>query len=247
MKNILILSIVQGICEWFPVSSSGHLFLFHKILGVKQDINLDIFLHFSSLFVIFVFFRKEILKILKGFFSLKKENEDFKMAIYILSGTIITCLIGFLLKDKDFLENKNIVSLGFLITTILLFFSDKKGERKVDLKSSLIIGFSQGIALIPGVSRSGATISTAKILGINNQDSFNFSFLLAIPAITGALILKINEIKNIKLDYMICAFLVSFFTGMITLFLLKKILMKRKIKYFFIYTFIIFLFSLFVN
>ncbi|MCS7181337.1 MAG: undecaprenyl-diphosphate phosphatase, partial [bacterium] len=172
MREIIVLSIVQGICEWFPISSSGHLFIFHKILGTKPDITLDIFLHFSSLLTIFIFLRKEIFKIIKVFFKFDTKDENFKIFLYIFSASIVTGIIGFLIKDKKFLENKNVVSFGFLVTTILLFLSDREGEKIIDFKTALIIGFSQGIALLPGISRSGATIATAKILGINNETAF---------------------------------------------------------------------------
>ncbi|MCS7181401.1 MAG: undecaprenyl-diphosphate phosphatase, partial [bacterium] len=109
------------------------------------------------------------------------------------------------------------------------------------------IGFSQGIALLPGISRSGATIATAKILNIKNETAFNFSFLLAIPAIIGAIIFKIDKIKNIRIDYIITGSLITFFVSIITLYLLKKIVFKNKIKYFCFYTFLVFLFSLFIN
>ena len=246
MKNIIILSIVQGIFEWFPVSSSGHLFLFHKILGMKPDINLDVFLHFPSLFAILIFFRRRILNILKGFFSFNPCDENFKIGIYIISASIITGIIGFLIKDKDFLENKITVSTGFLITTILLFLSGKNGVKKIDFKSSIIIGFFQGLALLPGISRSGATMSIAKIYGINNEEAFNFSFLLAIPAIIGAILLKFDEIKIIRFDYIIIGFLITFSLSILTLYILKKILLHNKFQYFCIYTFMVFLISLFV-
>lgn len=246
MKEILILSIVQGICEWFPVSSSGHLFLFHKILGLKPDISLDIFLHFSSLLAIIVFFRKEILKVIKGFFTFDRKNEDFRLSIYLIFASFITGIIGFLIKNRKFLENERVVSFGFLFTTILLFFSDRKGTKKFDFKSSLLIGFFQSISLIPGVSRSGTTISVSKIYGINNEEAFNFSFLLAIPAIIGATLLKFNEIKNIRFEFLIYATLLSFSLSLITLYLLKRILIKEKFKCFSIYTFFIFIISLFI-
>jgi len=247
LKDIFILSVVQGICEWFPVSSSGHLFLLHRILGIGQDINLDIFLHFSSLLALIIFFKKEILNVLKGFLSFDVKNENFKMSWYIISASIITGIIGFLIKDKEFLENKNVVSAGFLITTILIFLSGKKGEKKVSFTSSLIIGFLQGIALIPGISRSGTTISVAKILGIKNEDAFNFSFLLAVPAIIGVTLLKIDQIKNIRVDYIIIGFLTTFSVSIITLYFLKKIMLKNRFQYFCIYTFMVFLFSLLIN
>ncbi|MGB9678275.1 MAG: undecaprenyl-diphosphate phosphatase [Candidatus Ratteibacteria bacterium] len=247
MKEIIILSIVQGICEWFPVSSSGHLFLFQKILGLQPDISFDIFLHFSSLLVIIIFFRKEILNLISGFLTFDRSNENFKLFIYIIFASLITGLVGFFLKDKSFLENKNVVSFGFFITTILVFLSDKKGEKKINLKSSLIIGFAQGIALIPGISRSGATISTGKIIGLESKETFNFSFLIAIPAITGAILIKFNEIKNIRPDFILFGFFVSFFVSILTLYMLKKVIIKNKFKYFSIYTFMVFLLSLFIT
>ncbi|MCM8804378.1 MAG: undecaprenyl-diphosphate phosphatase, partial [Candidatus Omnitrophica bacterium] len=247
LTEIIILSIVQGICEWFPISSSGHLFLIRKILGLKVDINFDIFLHLSSLFVIIIFFRKEIVNVIKGFFTFDKENENFKLSFYIISASFITGLIGFFLKDKNFLENKNVVSFGFFTTTILLFLSGRNGEKKINFKSSLLTGFFQGIALIPGISRSGTTISIGKICGVESKEAFNFSFLIGIPAIIGAILVKFDEIKNIRFDFIIIGFLISFIISIMTLYLLKKILIKDKFKYFSIYTFIVFLLSLFIK
>ncbi|MCM8767086.1 MAG: undecaprenyl-diphosphate phosphatase [Candidatus Omnitrophica bacterium] len=247
MIDIVILSVIQGICEWFPISSSGHLYIFHRLLGLKPDISLDIFLHSSALCAIFIFFRKEILKIIKVFFTFDTKNENFKTILYIISATFITGIIGFFLKDYEgTLENKNLVSAGFLITSIFLFLSKKEGKNKIDFKTSLIIGLSQGLALLPGISRSGATISTAKILGVNDKDSFDFSFLLAIPAIIGAIIIKFEQIKNINSDYIITGFLISFFVSIITLYFLKKIFLRKRFQYFCIYTFLVFLFSLFI-
>ncbi|MGB9677845.1 MAG: undecaprenyl-diphosphate phosphatase [Candidatus Ratteibacteria bacterium] len=131
---------------------------------------------------------------------------------------------------------------------MLLFLSgNKKGEKKIDFKSSLLIGLSQGIALIPGISRSGTTISIAKTLGIKNEETFNFSFLLAIPAIIGAILLKIDQIKNIRVSYLLTGFLTTFSVSIITLYLLKKIVFKNKFQYFCIYTFMVFLISLFIK
>jgi undecaprenyl-diphosphatase len=247
LKNIIILSIIQGICEWFPISSSGHLFIVRKLIGLKPNISFDIFLHLSSLSVILIFFRKEIFKVIKGFFSFDKDNYFFKKSIYIISATFITGLIGLFLKDKEeILENKFIVSFGLFFTTILLFLCDKEGEREINFKDSFLIGLFQGISLIPGISRSGSTISIAKIIGIKDEEAFNFSFLIAIPAIIGAMLMKLDKIKLIKFDFLIIGFVISFIISLITLTLLKKILATRNFKYFYIYTFIVFLFSLFI-
>ena len=247
MKDIVILAVVQGICEWFPISSSGHLFIIRKLIGLKPNISFDIFLHFSSLLTIIIFFRKEILKLINVFYSFDKNNPYFKRLIYIISATFITGLLGLFLKNKEeLLENKIFVSSGLLFTTILLFLSDRKNGREINLRDAFLIGFFQGISLIPGISRSGSTISISKIIGIKNEDAFNFSFLIAIPAILGAVIIKLNEIKVIKFSFLITGFFVSLITSLITLYILKKILFKGNFKYFGIYTFFVFILSLFI-
>lgn len=246
MKNIVILSIVQGICEWFPVSSSGHLFLLQKILGLNPDINLEIFLHFSSLFVMVIFFRTRLKELIKGFFSFQKDRYEFKFSIYVICATLITAIIGFFMKDASFLNNKWVISSGFLFTTIFLFLSDRKGERKITIKDSFIIGFFQGISLIPGISRSGSTISISKICKINDRDAFEFSFIIAIPAISGAILIKLKEIRMINPAYLLTGFFISFFTGLFSLFILKKIFLNYKFKYFGFYTLFLFLLSLFI-
>lgn len=250
MKDAIILGIIQGIFEWFPVSSSGHLIIFQKLLNLKTDISFDIFLHLSSLFAICVFFWKDIKNIGIKFFTFRKETYEFKIGLYIIIATFITGLSGLFLNNFiGIFENLLFLSGSFFFTSILLFSTKfiKERERKINSKIAAVIGVFQGLALIPGISRSGSTITACKIFHINQKDTFRFSFLIAIPAILGAVILKIGEIKSISFPVLITGFSISFFLSLISLFLLRKVFLKGKFYLFGIYTLMVSIFLLFIQ
>ncbi|MCD6408163.1 undecaprenyl-diphosphate phosphatase [bacterium] len=245
MRDAVILGVVQGITEWLPVSSSGHLVLFQKFLNLKGGISFDIFLHFSSLLVIFIFFWEDIKKVAKGFFSFKKELYEFKLGCYIIVSSLITAIIGiplnFCLEKITFL-----LPFAFFFTSLLLFLSRVDGEKRMDFKRAVLIGFIQGISLIPGISRSGATISTARISGVSEKDAFRYSFLIAIPSFLGAVLIKLKDFKFISPSFLLTGFLISFITGIFSLYLLRKIVYTNKLYLFGFYTLMVGIFSFFV-
>jgi len=213
----IIMGIVQGLSEFLPISSSGHLVFsssFYKFFkGVEiieesnQEIFFDIMLHLGTLIAVLFFFRKEILAIIKAlYFGLKEkkyDNPDFKMGIYILLGTLITVLIAFPLNEfaGDLVFKPHIVGILLIITGGLLLFSEhfsKKYTQKksLNLKNSILIAISQGLAALPGFSRSGLTIATGLFCGMDRETAARYSFLLSIPIILGASMLY----PIIKLD-----------------------------------------------
>lgn len=252
LKIFLLLAIIQGLTEFLPVSSSGHLALAQLMLKSFKEapVVFDLFLHLGTLLATILFFKKEIkdilesiaknLKMPKNLLFFNKDSDNKIPAI--LYTTLITALIAFPLKnyaEKAFLKS-NYVLLGFFITSLLLLstkFVKNNSSKSFTLKDSIAIGLIQGIAIFPGISRSGSTISVAIFLGIENNLAFAFSFLISIPAIAGATIIESlphleNLSKNIS-NYLLSSF-IAFITGYISLLLLSKIMSKKRF-YFFSY------------
>ena len=204
----IIMGIVQGLSEFLPISSSAHLVItsnLYKVLkGLEltqessQEIFLDIMLHLGTLIAVLIYFRKDIIEILKAFL-LAVKSKDFsdsnaKMALYILIGTIITVVIAFPLHDvaENLVYSPAIVGLLLIFTGILLFSAEAFSKRiqeksnKIDLKTSIFIAIAQGLAALPGFSRSGLTIATGLLNKKDRLTAARYSFLLSIPIILGA-------------------------------------------------------------
>jgi undecaprenyl-diphosphatase len=197
----VILGVIQGLTEFLPVSSSGHLELAKALFGDssvgKESMLMTVVLHFATALSTVVIFRKEIIQIFKGLFQFKN-NTEFKFSLRIILSMIPAALVGILLKDEiESLFGGAVMLVGFmlLLTGILLFFADKaiKTEKEVGLKQSFLIGVSQAIAILPGISRSGATISTAVLLGIDREKAARFSFLMVVPLIMGAMLVDSKD------------------------------------------------------
>ncbi len=235
MNNLIssiILAIVQGITEWLPVSSSGHLLLAEKLLNYKASLTFDVALHFGTLMSVFVYFGKDITEIIQDFLSLKFKTEKGKLGIYIIIATIPAVIAGFFLKkiaDLIFYDLK-ITALGFGITGLILIIASidyKKTKERLNAKKSIIIGLAQILSLLPGISRSGTTISTGILLNLEEKTALKFSFLMSIPIIFGANILTIGN-QTLPKELIIATF-ISFFIGLIVLHVLYKyILTSRK-------------------
>ena len=214
----ILMGIVQGLSEFLPISSSAHLVFtsnFYKVFkGMEivqesnQEVFLDIMLHLGTLIAVLIFFRREILEIVKAiFFGLKNKeynSKDFKMGMYIIVGTFVTVLIAYPLNEvAEFLVFKPaIVGCLLIYTGGLLLFSEWYGKRikdkkEITLKSSILIAIAQGLAALPGFSRSGLTIATGLLNGHDRTVAARYSFLLCIPIILGASMVY----PLIKLDF----------------------------------------------
>ena len=240
--EILILSAVQGISEFLPVSSAAHLILVSKYYAFNnQNLLIDICLHLGSLIAIILYFRKDLFSFIKNRKFLSK----------IILATVPLILVGYLLYQTNLIKNlRNLEIIGWmtLIFGILLYISDKiKITRKVEndfsIRSALIIGLFQILALIPGVSRAGITISAGRILGFNRFDSAKISFMLAIPALSAASILGIFNIykeNSIELNFLaIIAVIFSFIFSYMTIVLFLNYIKKFSLKIFIIYRIIL--------
>lgn len=225
----IILAIVQGITEFLPISSDGHLNLFQYWFGLTPSLSFDVFLHLATFLSVLFFFRKKI----KYFFS----NIQF-----IIIGTIPAVIVGLFFKDQvtALFANPLLLPLFFMITATLVFVTKyiKPLNKKLTYSTALIIGIFQAVAILPGVSRSGSTIFAGLLLGLSPIQAFNFSFSLFIPASLGALILEFKDISKLNLadpNYLV-SFIVTFIVGVLALTLLQKLLTNGKIWIFGIYT-----------
>lgn len=237
----IFLALIQAATEFLPISSSGHLALFSNLLG-EPNLSFMIALHTASLIAVIIFTRKEIVKLSKF------KKEDRKYLLYLLIGILPAGIVGLLIRDlvENMARSYFFLGLGFLFSgAILLQTYGKKGKEKFDNKSALFVGMMQIFALIPGISRSGTTISTARILGIEKERAFNFSFLMFIPLALGATIL---EFKHFTLNsFYIIPFLVCFVASLIFLSVLKKIIIKDKFWMFSFYCFLMGIISLILH
>lgn len=204
IEQIIVLAIVQGISEFLPISSSGHLILVPVLTGWKdQGLITDVMAHMGSFLAVLVYFWRDILELIKGGLNLLRGRVTLfgKLAIYIVLATIPAVAFGLFVKKTGFIDNirgAEIVGWNAIIFGLLLYAADKLGaSRKVmeDMKlpPALIIGVAQAIAIIPGTSRSGITMTAARALGYARPEAARFSFLLGIPAIAGAGVLVLGE------------------------------------------------------
>ena len=231
--HIFLVSILQGLTEFLPISSSAHLIILPTIMAVKdQGILIDISVHLGSLLALLVFFRKDSLNLVKGAYFLGKFNLKDKKAQLVLQlilATIPVLIVGLFFKIHDFnslLRSIELIGWTMIFFGVFLFFSDQFGKTKKrasswNYKDSIIMGAFQVIALIPGVSRSGITISGARLLGYEKYDAIKLSMLMSIPTIlaSGALLIPglINGSNSVSFLELFVSFMLSFFSAMLAL------------------------------
>ncbi len=225
----LFLGIVQGLTEFLPISSSGHLVLFSNILNVESSISFDVAVHIGTLFAVLVFYRKKL-------FALIKSPVTFMKHI-ILASLPAAFSALFFKTEIEKLFNMRFLPIGFMLSAVMLYLSDKlSGEKSVDNKSALSAGLFQAIALLPGVSRSGSTIFGARLLNAKKEESVDFSFLMSIPVIVGGGLLTVFDSAYAfePISFSIGA-ASAFIFGLISIKLTVTAVKKSKMKYFAIY------------
>lgn len=233
MLNEIIYAIIQSATEFLPVSSSGHLALISNIIS-KPDLFLFTALHLASLFAVLVFTRKEIIEL----FQFKEESR--KLWIYLIIATIPAALFGFFFKEtiEKAFSSYLFLGIAFMFTGIILLVTRfSKGYSELNIKSSIIIGLFQVLALFPGISRSGMTISAGFFSGIDREKAAKMSFLLFIPLALGAFVLELNNFTinaAIIISFFICAILSFLFLSLLT-----TIIKKGKFWMFSFYCFVI--------
>ncbi len=247
----LILGIIQGLTEFLPVSSSGHLEIAKVLFGDKsvpaESMLMTVILHGATALSTIVVFRKDILEIFNGLFQFKW-NDEMKFSLKIIISMVPAAIVGVTFNDElEAFFGGKIMFVGFmlLITGVLLFFADKAKVtgKNVGFGHSLIIGISQMIAILPGISRSGATISTAVLLGIDKERAARFSFLMVVPLILAKVAKDIlsGEITtdSAQLMPLSIGFVAAFITGLLACTWMIKIVKNSKLSYFAIYCLIV--------
>ena len=250
MLEIIVLGVIQGITEFLPISSSGHLVIAQNILGVKSPGNtLEVLFHFGTLMSVAYVFFKDIKQI---FLTMNEKNNQLYI-YYLIIATLPAIFAGLLLKDYflKIFDSIHLVGLALCLTGLLLILSKrfKNNQKAISFSSSILVGVMQAIAIIPGISRSGFTISICMYLGIPPKKAARFSFLLSIPVILGASVLGYLEIESDKTFnnlILVLAIISSFITGVLALKILLKILEAGRFHFFGIYCLVVGVSTIFI-
>lgn len=250
----LILGIIQGLTEFLPVSSSGHLQIGAVLLGVQSSENLlfTVIVHGATVLSTLIVFRKDIVDILKGLLKFEM-NEETKLVLYIIISMIPVGIVGVFFESQveAFFDGQVIFVASMLMITgfILLasnYLKSKNKTGEITYTNSFIIGLAQAFAVLPGISRSGSTIATALILGVDKEKATRFSFLMVIPPILGATLLKVKEVveqpalhTDISSGSLIAGFLAALVFGIIACQWMINIVKKGNLVYFAYYCFVV--------
>lgn len=249
--DAIILGVIQGLTEFLPVSSSGHLELGKAILGdesvPQESLLFTVVLHFATALSTIVVFRKDVWEILRGLLSFKW-NEETQFSLKIIISMLPAVLVGLFFEEQlEAFFGGNIQFVGFmlLITAVLLYFADKAKNttKKVNFGSALVIGVSQAIAMLPGISRSGATISTSVLLGVDKTKAARFSFLMVVPLIFGKMAkdimggeLSFDSTQSVAMG---AGFIAAFLAGLAACTWMILLVKKSKLSYFAIYCLVV--------
>jgi len=243
----IVLGIIQGLTEFLPISSSGHLeigkALFGNQAGAQESLFLTIALHVATALSTVVVFRKDILEIIKGLFAFKW-NESTEFSYKIILSMIPAALVGLFLQDQIellFARNLTLVGAMLCLTAIILFWADKakKTDKTVSSQNAIVLGIVQAITILPGISRSGSTIATAVLLGIDREKAARFSFLMVLPLIFGSMAKTILDADGLshKIEFLplFFGFFAAFFTGILACKWMIALVKKSQLKFFSLY------------
>jgi undecaprenyl-diphosphatase len=245
----LTLGFIQGTTEWLPISSTGHLRITEHFFGLTVPLLFDVLLHFGTLIVTLIFFRKEIVNVLRALWHRDFRSPDGNFIVPIIVGSVPTALIAASVGDEldSYFSSLPLLAAGFIASGIVLLASKWSKERKdqISIPTALLIGIMQGLAIIPAISRSGLTIAVMLLLGIKRDLAFRYSFLLSIPAVAGALGLTFYESRDalalagIGTTEILASLVVTLAVSFLALKLLQKTLSANKFWLFSIYCFAI--------
>ncbi len=251
--NLIILGIIQGLTEFLPISSSGHIELGKAILQDDQfgkiTMATTVVLHVATALSTLVVFRKEIQEIIRGLFQFKW-NQEFIFSAKIVLSMIPAAIVGVLMKDElEALFDKNVLLVGamLIVTAILLLFADraKSTNKEMGWLDAFVVGLAQMVALLPGISRSGATISTSVFLGIDREKAARFSFLMVVPLILGyvakELLFPDGDLvfQRSELVPLAAGFVAAFLTGCLACKWMIELVKRAKLTFFSIYCLIV--------
>ncbi|NLA04818.1 MAG: undecaprenyl-diphosphate phosphatase [Firmicutes bacterium] len=247
LKTIL-LGVIQGLTEFLPVSSSGHLVIFQRIFGIEgAGVTLEVLLHFGTLLAVLLVFWRDFLNLLK----FPRDTVQRRFLLLLILGCIPTALIGYFLGDfvKSIFHSLPLTGAALLVTGVILKVLTLLPEGKKDIGTmkpvdALWVGLLQGIAIIPGISRSGSTITAALWRGLDRNTAVRYSFMLAAPVIFGATLLEVKELITVGMDLSLlwsytAATAAAFVTGVLAIKVFIRLLQQRKFHYFVYYCWVL--------
>jgi len=240
----LILGVVQGITEWLPVSSSGHLVLFQQFFGLEASVAFDLMLHFSTLLAVLFVFRRETWSVFNAVVRGRFKTAEGRMGILIIIATVCSLPVALLLEQyvNFMFASTMVVGAGLLVTGFIVYSTRLERPKSVlDGRKAAFVGLAQGVAVVPGISRSGSTISAALATGIDRDKAIRFSFLLSIPAIAGATLYALKDAASFTAEPLplVAGMLVSFIVGIISLRWLVGLIKRKRFWIFSIYCWIV--------
>ena len=265
LLKYIILGIIQGITEPLPISSSGHIFLFKHLFNNEalfNDLNFEIFVNFASFIAILIIFWKDVIRLIKGFFSYifnkadkNKYKNEFNYCLAIIVGSIPVGIMGILFKDaiEDLLTRLWVVGITFIVTAICLIIvrnsNGKKEDKDITIKDAIIIGLIQAIALLPGLSRSGMVLVGCLLCKINRESSLKYTFMLYFPVSLATFMLGVKDVIEVGLSinmlwYYVVGMIFSFIFTLLTYKVLSNMVKKGKLWKFSVYLLILGIFIL---
>ena len=234
----VILGAVQGLTEFLPISSSGHLVIVEHVLGLKfNDLTFEVVVHFGTFLSILFVFGGDVLHVILGFFrGIFSRNiirnfsydSDFRLSVFIIAGSVPAGLVGIFLKEpiEQIFHSINLVGIMLMVTGLILFLTRLVyvREKRISFFRAILIGIAQAFAILPGISRSGITISTGLFSGLSREEAVRFSFLLSLPAIFGANIVELSDMESSSIQGNFLSFFVGFLVAFVTGYIAIKLL-----------------------
>jgi undecaprenyl-diphosphatase len=251
----LVLGLVQGLSEFLPISSTAHIVLTQQLLGLSfPGLAMEIFLHLASALALILYFRKDLINLIRSFFSFlvsrkPEDKSNFFFCLYILVATVMTGILGILLKDflDQNLKTPLTISMAFFVTAFFLVYVERihhshtRDQIQMTPKDSLWVGLAQSVAIIPGISRSGATLVAGLLIGLNKDTAIRYSFLLALPVILGSSVLALKDWNDGTLSVgvtplvLFISFMASFLASLVGIRWLINFVKNCRLFYFAIY------------
>jgi undecaprenyl-diphosphatase len=248
LAQSILLGALQGLTEFLPVSSSGHLAIAqHFLPGFEQSgVLFDVLLHVGTFVAVILYFRSEIIMLAFSPFRSGDEARLYRrLLLLLIAGSVPTAVIGLAFKDffEGLFHNIPVVSLMLLVTGTLLFVSERfrrsgRKEDKLTWSDALVVGTVQGLAIVPGISRSGSTIAALLLKGVNGETAARFSFLLALPAVFGAALLSVKDLSGVptgEIPLYLAGAGIAFITGLLSIHLLMGVIRKKRLFAFALY------------
>jgi undecaprenyl-diphosphatase len=239
----VFLGVLQGLTEWLPVSSSGHLVIAQQFFSIEVPIFFDIMLHVGTATVVVWFMRREVLAMFKALLKFDFKSKYGRWLTFLIAGSVVTGLIGYFGHDifASMFTQVRYVAYALLVTGLFLLVIEKfERQKPLEIKHSVLMGLAQGLAIVPGISRSGATVGSALLAGVNREEAAKFSFLLSVPAILGAAVFEFSSGVAISITTpLLIGTLVAMVVGYLSLKLFLSIVLNKKLWLFGIYCLIV--------